>query len=482
MAFTHKKFVVRTNVLWVGQPADAAEFTNRGLSVELCDPDSAAPRLSFASALIVNTCESDRGRLAGTLRQLAIPAIDHGLILHVIADSDATQRHVRHVLKSQSLTDHVIASTQQHFYRIAESIARHECGPSVNGGLTLEGESLSASSELLLRRAFCDCDRVVVSKLTGGTSDVLSVHAVFSDSRSGPRPLPFFAKLGERSSIETELQNYKHYVDHFVPFYLRPNLDYDRCISGFESSVLVGNFVEHSESLLDVARRNMAQPAIHSLFDNALRGWRLQGRPTTNNLLDVMPWDVIPDKIPDHVVARANEYGVARSPQELDSLLRELMPVSYLSAPYHGDLHSDNVRVRGNDAILIDFQRIQVGPLLADHACLEISFAFNERPGDTNNGWTAIIDKLFSDDAFVHPPDPPLEPAPREWLWNVIRQIRTIALAHQLSNEYRNIFAISLLRFARLPARATDTSVAEERKAYAYFVANRLISSVVPHA
>ena len=243
MALTDKKFVIRTRVLWVGQPGNAAEFTNRELSVNVCDADEAASQLPFASALVLNIHEKDRGGLAATLLRLAKPAIDHGLLIHVIADTDATQFHVAHVLKLQSLTSRVKSSTQQDLYRIAESIARHECGPWVNAGLTFEGEALSATSELLLRRAFCDCDRVIISKLAGGTTDVLSVHAVFSDSRSGPRPLPFFAKLGGRPSIEEELGKYKIYVDHFVPFYLRPNLDYDRCVSGFENAVLVGNFV-----------------------------------------------------------------------------------------------------------------------------------------------------------------------------------------------------------------------------------------------
>ncbi len=477
MAFTDKKFVVRTRVLWIGPLTDDTEFTRRQLSVDFCDADAVLGRLSFATSLIINVRPGNCGGLAETLRLLAKPAIDHGLVVHVIADSDATQRHVAHVLKMLSLVGLVFASTQPPIHLIADCIAKHDCGPSFNADLKVDGVPLGANEELLLRRAFCDCDRVIVSKLTGGTTDVLSVHAVFKDSLSGPRPLPFFAKLGARSEIEKERDIYRNYVDHFVPFYLRPSLDYERCVFGFGNALLVGNFVEQSESLSEVARRNMAQPAIHSLFDNALRGWRLQAKKAERNLLQAMPWFVIPDNIPKGRVVQAKVYGAVRSPDELKSLLESAGPVSYLSAPYHGDLHSDNVRVRGSDAILIDFQRVQTGPLLADHASLEISLAFNENVDDVNDGWTTLIDKLFCDRAFVHPPDPPLEPAPREWLWNSVRQIRTIALANQQTqNEYLQIVAISLLRFVRLPARPTDTSIAEMRKAYAYFIADKLIS------
>jgi hypothetical protein len=239
------------------------------------------------------------------------------------------------------------------------------------------------------------------------------------------------------------------------------------------------NFVEYSESLSDVARRNMAQGAIYSLFDNALRGWRLQANKISGNLLSAMPGFMNPDEIPASRVDKAREYGAMRSPTELQTLLSGTGAVCYLSAPYHGDLHADNVRVRGNDAILIDFQRVRTGPLLADHACLEISLAFNEYSGDTNEGWTSLIDALFSDASFVHPPGPALEPARREWIWNAVRQIRTIALANQSApKEYLQVVLISLLRFARLPARSTDTSIAEERKAYAYVIADRLSNAV----
>lgn len=492
MAFTHKKFVDRTKVIWIGPRQTFVEFSNRELSVEVCDETSAASQLPFSIALILNVTGENKGRLAAQLRSLACPAIDHGLAVHVVADSDETQGHVSHVVKSLALKEHVLPSTKPSLHILAERIRRHEPGPSFSKDLDIkekplepdaESVKLQPDAQLLLRRAFCDCKYIILSRLAGGmTSDVLSVYAVFKDSLSGPRPLPFFAKVGPRRWIENEQRIYTDYVEHFVPFYLRPSLDYHRCVYGFEKAVLVGNFVEYSESLLQVARRNMGQGPIHSLFDQALRGWRLQASEKTANLLSDMPGFVNPDEIPADRLSRARNYGPTRAPHELEVILKNTKAVTYLAAPYHGDLHADNVRVRGNDAILIDFQRVTNGPLLADHACLEVSLAFNEHEHDSNDGWWELINTLFCDQYFLHPPGPPLEPAPREWLWNAIRQIRTIALASQQSREYAQIIAISLLRFARLPKRPTDTSIAEERKAYAYFVANRITTAVSSHA
>ena len=44
----------------------------------------------------------------------------------------------------------------------------------------------------------------------------------------------------------------------------------------------------------------------------------------------------------------------------------------YRAAPMHGDLHGNNVRVRGGDAIVIDLASIASGPLVADLAGLSL--------------------------------------------------------------------------------------------------------------
>src|ERR1700693_4145025 len=148
MAFAHKKLVIRSNVLWLGPSEDSIEFSHRQLSVALCDSVAVQARLPFATALIVNVCESNRGDLAATLRLVAKAAIHHGLVVHVIADSDATQLHVGQVLKTLSLTDLVYASTKPALHLIAENVARHDPGPSFNAALTLRGHAVSEEAAL----------------------------------------------------------------------------------------------------------------------------------------------------------------------------------------------------------------------------------------------------------------------------------------------------------------------------------------------
>src|SRR5260370_16334624 len=101
--------------------------------------------------------------------------------------------------------------------------------------------------------------------------------------------------------------------------------------------VLAATFCKCAECFTGRVRRNMAQAPIHSLFDHALRGWRLQAKEVSGNLLQAMPWFVIPHDTPENRVVQARSYGAAPSPHELEPLLTTAAPFFYLSTPYHGD-------------------------------------------------------------------------------------------------------------------------------------------------
>jgi hypothetical protein len=192
----------------------------------------------------------------------------------------------------------------------------------------------------------------------------------------------------------------------------------------------VGNFVEHSESLLDVARRGDAQPVIYSLFDEALRGWRLQayvqddahalGSSLWNSLKDL--FDLTSSRCASSLARRAKEataFGEVRSPQEIFRVLETRGNLRHRLAPCHGDLHAFNVRARRGEAILIDFNSARFsGPLVADPASLEVSFVFEADPHDADDeGWRALAESLYNPDHLHRAPPPPKEPGRREWMW-----------------------------------------------------------------
>jgi hypothetical protein len=303
-----------------------------------------------------------------------------------------------------------------------------------------------------------------------------------------PRPLPFFAKFGARANIERERGHYRDYADLYIPFHLRPNLDNSRCLPGFDRGLLVGNFVERARPLWSAVEDGEASAAIHGLFDVTLAGWWAQGFfPDVGRKKGAVAC-ALTDKIFDHRKVKeqhlevAGKLGLTLHPKELWERLLGLSQC-YYQAPMHGDLHPDNIFVRGSDAILIDLGSAQQGPLSGDPACLETFLAFETRPGEEGSEfdqWRNDIDKLFSPEAFRQIP-PPLD-GPSVWAarWNAARKVRVLAMpTHACDTEYRAAVAVYLLRRGTFDA---DNTVAAEldglRRAYAMVAAEHLIFDI----
>jgi hypothetical protein len=148
-------------------------------------------------------------------------------------------------------------------------------------------------------------------------------------------------------------------------------------------------------------------------------------------------------------------------------------------APQHGDLHVQNVRARRGEAILIDFNSTQFsGPLVADPASLEVSLVFEVEATDQDNeGWRTLVETLYRSEYLHRAPPPPKEPAPREWMWACVRQIRLIALESQTTDrEYQVALIMYLMRRASF---ADESGPDKYRRDYAYFLASRLTDDLV---
>jgi hypothetical protein len=373
-------------------------------------------------------------------------------------------------------------------FEIPNVMLRHNPGWSCNSDAEIIGETVSPEAKILLRRAFSDCLNVRLVSLTGGRSaNVFMAYATFRDSVVGPRPLPFFVKIDEREKVAKECHHYNLYAEHFIPYHLRPFLHYDRCMIGAEVGILVGTFVEKSESLWDVARRGLAQQAIRSLFDDALWGWRSQAYRSDDNVHVgaiaglLTPNIYEPQKTRPAYVEFAKRYDVHDAPQDLwDTLIKQRYQRCRV-APMHGDMHGNNVRVRGPDAIVIDLLTVQSGPLAADLAALDTWLAF-ELPADVNPdtdddpAWRYTIDMLFAPSALKVAPRPPDEPTSFDWLHTSIRQIRVLAMPIQLCDtEYRTVVAVYLLRRTMYDGGSRADTF---RRGYAYVIAARLVADI----
>src|SRR6266516_207283 len=154
---------------------------------------------------------------------------------------------------------------------IANHVSGLRRGPTAVTSLTIDPPTFSPEHRVLVQRAFAGFNRVVVTQLTSGkTATVYRVDAI---GAGPPRPLPFIMKIGSRRKIAEEYDNFVDNVSDYVQFSSRPNLVRERCVLGSKYGILVGNFIEHAESLDKVLLRAPAPGVLHSVFEDLLRGW-----------------------------------------------------------------------------------------------------------------------------------------------------------------------------------------------------------------
>lgn len=356
--------------------------------------------------------------------------------------------------------------------------------------------NVSCNHRLMLCRSFPDCKEVhldYVSDTGRSGVAVYIAHATINPPRwarnqtPALRQLPFFVKIGPRWKIIPEWKNYEELVRRQVPFHLAPRLVTERCELGAHTGIIVGDFVEDSESLGECSRCGRAMTPIGTLFDRTLRGWHSQANTKINGSLFVEL-----NKLLEGNVSRAREgkakinWKVKRTPFEIKEYLRHRPAENLLTGPIHGDLHADNIRVRGSDAILIDFCSAREGPILADPAALEVSLAVrvpsNNKEFD-KNAWLRVMDSLFSQDALRMPPAIHDPREPYAWIASCIRQVRLHALPMQRKNgQYAHVLAYYFLQAAikdpKINSKKDPHGHESFRRAFAYAIADKLLGMV----
>ena len=158
------------------------------------------------------------------------------------------------------------------------------------------------------------------------------------------------------------------------------------------------------------------------------------------------------------------------------SILNVLPNRKHQNGIVHADLHDLNIRVRQNDAILIDFAKVREGPIVADCAALEVSLVFDhDSVGKDKKEWIKFAGDIYSLKFCKTVPD--LKSIRKlHWLGTTVHEIRKIACALRVSEyEFSIILALYLLNRSTYPG---ESGADEECKTYAYVIAERLILEV----
>ena len=428
---------------------------------------------------------------------LAKEALDTGLMVCLLADDAPTQAHLE-----KHLPPSLHARLRGAVLRITGSFAPHSLpqailtfdpGSAANRRLDIAlapDISVHADERLLLMRAFMDSRRIVLRRLSGGLSaHTFFVQATLTFSEAGPRPMPFFVKLDEPAKIADELANYEAYATQHIPWYLRPNIDARRCFIGVNRGILVGTFVDRSESLWAVAQKGDGARYIHSLFENTLTGWRghADRLATKRGTLATRLEGIFRyEDVQQNYVDAANQLGMHESAKTIWEHLLDLSDQTWREGIMHGDMHGENVRVRDSDAIIIDLERTRAnGPLSADLASLDVwlSFKVTTSPLPTREVWTEVVNDLYKPETVKELPATVSVDVGLDWLRACIRQTRMISAAScECPTEYATTVAIYLLRRATRPPDFPDDPErrAEDdyRRGYAFYLGARLVQAL----
>ena len=535
----------RAKIAFVGEVPSAAEldrFRERGFQCEASTPDKLADP-TYAAQLDALIWTQDGNKPSSLPRQLGsvVPCLldydvrvyirlgaDRGqtdtprkLVVNALLESKIPVANLRPVEwqsipKNHREREHgfllpcvYLFDTASSWVDIAALVCDRPASSSPKTGLVFDEKVLldrfgpDGHSErvILLKRAFWNCSELRLTLLDGGMSGapVFKAYAsaeagLVQRGSTGAYPHLFFVKIGPRKKIIDEYDKYCGHIFEYVPFHLGPRLRRDRCNLGSTLGILVGDFVEGSESLIACARGGRCGHAIANLFDKTLGGWRKQDYVDDKRTLSAFleeKWQVEGQskliELPPARIPLVQQLGADINIQPLKDIFDDLGKTPPKVAPAHGDMHATNVLVRHGDAILIDFEKLeQHYPLTYDPASLEGGLLVEGFMDDLKKGKVTLvglvgsIEPLYEErslkmgqTSFCSPGDP------AEWFYNAVNQIRTLSWsAEERPGQYALTLALCLIRKGCNPHVDLDAEGPNMSRAVSFYFGQRILRAM----
>ncbi len=350
--------------------------------------------------------------------------------------------------------------------------------------------TITVEQSILIQRAFHDCQNVRLVSESGGRSDT-DTYRVFANLKddlvNDAPPFQYFVKIGTREQISKEyLANRELALEH-IPFHLGPRLRLDRCALGAKQGIIVCDYVSGTEKLRDCAKSGRAVPVIASLFNTTLRTWR-EGAQQSDQPLQEYIKKRMPDQIPKQREKLINQIENVKELAELSKFLVKTPSTPVRVGVVHGDLHSLNVLVRGGDAIVIDFEKVESSfPILLDTASLEAGLFVDGFIGDQRNGRELLssVERLYEKGVVVDHEFIQCDLSDASaWFYDCVKQIRMQAREIELkSGQYALTLAVELIKKGckDLNTGSSKNSKrqglhSDDTRALAYVLAQRILS------
>lgn len=291
--------------------------------------------------------------------------------------------------------------------------------------------------EILLKRAFFDCRLVQLHEIGFGKSGPAAYRAFVTLAESnagGSWPYQYFVKIGERPIIAKEFNNFSATVVEGIPYHLGPRLQEPRCVLGSQYGVMVCDYVSNAVTLGDWAKTGLGAVAINNLFMHTISAWRHGDSDEEYDFGNVL-MELFPQRPPpDFRLKTIAALGHVVKHDGLQEKLSAYRSSPTLMGTIHGDMHAKNILVRNNEAILIDFEKLnERGPVLMDIASLEAGLLDDAFWGDGRSAKELIefLRPLYCAQAFQRNR---LKRQPTEvanWFYDDVRCIRMNAKTYE---------------------------------------------------
>lgn len=383
-------------LLWYGRPplpGIRSRLEERGFSIERVLGDQPIPKGRLGQAFAVIFDHSIDGLNKPLPGYVFIKDfINHGLSIFIVCSQND-----RSAITTQFLTPH---GTGYPWAEVIQFVSDFK-GSNFDAFVNLErgnpwrsiaisdaehDEGLNEEEEILLARAFQSAGELKLRQITPGFSQsrVFMAYEKKQHNSFAHWAQPRLVKIGPRAKVLQEVKAMQQ-VSPFIPFELRPNFEVS--VRGFSKALYVADFVDKSEPILHAAHDGRAEAALSNLFYRTLRVWRdcalerplgLESLAEAAERLNMLSADWIkPEYLESDSFAKLH-----MDPKQLWESIKAIR-FPHRVATIHGDLHGDNVRVRGDDAIVIDLGEVRGthkdgdgAPLCFDVAMLDVALSF----------------------------------------------------------------------------------------------------------
>lgn len=394
-----------------------------------------------------------------------------------------------------------IFDSTESWVSIAHIICDRPAGNAPNTELIFDGHDITSGQDghderlMLLQRAFSNCHTLHLEKMTDGLSGapVFKAYASKQPLVGGWKydwPSLHLVKLGPRKKIVDEYDKYIGHALDYVPYHLGPKLRLEQCNLGSSQGVLVGDFVEGTESIRDSAPAGRGGHAIANLFDKTLGAWRKQAKVNSYLTLGQFlegKWlneDQQEISLPQARADTVSLLGGTPLIGPLREIFNRCSQSRVLTGPAHGDLHATNILVRNGDAIIIDFEKMEDEfPMLYDPASLEggllvEGFGRDKRSKEDPRKLLESISPLYTLDILNNFVVPCHATNPSSWFYDCTGQIRTLSRHAELEKwQYALVLAVCLIRKGCNPHPFANPAY-ENLRAISFILGQRILLEV----